>query len=131
MKKQIRKNVFETNSSSTHSITMCMKSDYDKWENGELLLYTGCGYGYLNNNYPMKNHFYTLEEAIQFEQILEYNCLKDVDLNDKEAVLEELKENDWYTYENYDNDYLEWFEDSFTTSSGETVVAFGQYGYDG
>ena len=35
MKRQIRRGVFETNSSSTHSITMCMKSDYDRWSNGE------------------------------------------------------------------------------------------------
>lgn len=34
--KQIRRGVFETNSSSVHSITMCMKSDYDKWVAGEL-----------------------------------------------------------------------------------------------
>lgn len=34
--KQIRRGVFETNSSSVHAITMCMKSDYDKWKNGEL-----------------------------------------------------------------------------------------------
>lgn len=26
----VRKNVFETNSSSTHSITMCSESDFDK-----------------------------------------------------------------------------------------------------
>ena len=32
----IRRNVFETNSSSTHSITMCTQSDFDKWKNGEL-----------------------------------------------------------------------------------------------
>lgn len=36
--RQIRRGVFETNSSSVHSITMCMKSDYDKWVNGELYL---------------------------------------------------------------------------------------------
>ena len=36
MKRQIRRGVFETNSSSVHSITMCMKSDYDRWVNGEL-----------------------------------------------------------------------------------------------
>lgn len=34
--RQVRRSVFETNSSSVHSITMCMKSDYDKWVNGEL-----------------------------------------------------------------------------------------------
>ena len=35
MKRQIRKGVFETNSSSTHSLVMCLKSDYDKWEHGD------------------------------------------------------------------------------------------------
>ena len=35
--RQIRRNVFETNSSSTHSITMCMKSEFDKWVAGELV----------------------------------------------------------------------------------------------
>lgn len=39
MKRQVRREVFETNSSSTHSITMCMKSDYDRWNNGEIFLY--------------------------------------------------------------------------------------------
>ena len=34
---QIRHNLFETNSSSTHSITMCAKSDYEKWGKGELV----------------------------------------------------------------------------------------------
>lgn len=33
MKIQIRRNVFETNSSSVHSITMCSKDDFEKWEN--------------------------------------------------------------------------------------------------
>lgn len=38
MKISIRRNVFETNSSSTHSITMCSEEEYNKWKNGELLL---------------------------------------------------------------------------------------------
>ena len=33
----IRRNVFETNSSSTHSICICTEEDYNKWENGEKL----------------------------------------------------------------------------------------------
>jgi hypothetical protein len=37
MKRQIRRNVFETNSSSVHSISIASKDDFDKWVNGELL----------------------------------------------------------------------------------------------
>lgn len=33
----IRRNVFETNSSSTHSICICTEDDYEKWKNGEKL----------------------------------------------------------------------------------------------
>ena len=34
---QVRKNVFETNSSSTHSLVMAVKSDFDRWVNGEVV----------------------------------------------------------------------------------------------
>lgn len=36
----IRNNVFETNSSSTHSLTICTESEYERWKNGELLFDT-------------------------------------------------------------------------------------------
>ncbi|RHS68232.1 hypothetical protein DW954_02535 [Clostridium sp. AM45-5] len=39
MKMQIRRGVFETNSSSVHSITMCTGSDFDRWTDGELLFW--------------------------------------------------------------------------------------------
>ncbi len=35
--KVIRRGVFETNSSMTHSITICTKEEYEKWKKGELL----------------------------------------------------------------------------------------------
>ena len=68
MKRQIRRGVFETNSSSTHSLTMCLKSDYDRWNRGEVLLFTGSGWCYPDDNAPQKNHFYTKEQAIEFEK---------------------------------------------------------------
>lgn len=37
MKKQVRIGVFESNSSSTHSITIVKADDFDKWRNGELM----------------------------------------------------------------------------------------------
>lgn len=130
MKRQIRRGVFETNSSSTHSLTMCLKSDYDKWANGELLLYTGWGYGYPEDHSPEENHFYTKEQVIEFEKTSNYPPADDMDWNSSEAE-DYLSDREWRTYENYDNEYLEWFEDTFTTPLGEEVVAFGQYGYEG
>lgn len=38
--RQIRRGLFETNSSSTHSLTMCDKETYERWKKGELLFDT-------------------------------------------------------------------------------------------
>lgn len=35
---QVRKNLFETNSSSTHSLVMCTNEDFEKFKNGETCL---------------------------------------------------------------------------------------------
>lgn len=34
--KIIRRETFETNSSSTHSLTICSKEEFEKWKTGEL-----------------------------------------------------------------------------------------------
>ena len=129
MKRQVRRGVYETNSSSTHSITMCMKSDYDKWNNGEGYFYKGSGWSFPDNKKPINGKFYTKDEAIDFLKVYKY-CPEDVDWNDEEYVNDLLRENDFIDC-NYENDYLEWYEEEFTTPNGETVVAFGEYGYDG
>ena len=36
MKIQVRRGVFETNSSSVHTLCICSADDYDKWKNGKL-----------------------------------------------------------------------------------------------
>lgn len=37
MKIKIRRNVFETNSSSVHSFTFCTDSEFEQWKRGELI----------------------------------------------------------------------------------------------
>lgn len=130
MKRQIRRGVFETNSSSTHSLVMCLKSDYDRWVKGEVILYTGSGWCYPKDHAPQENHFYTKEQAWEFEKSSKYPPADDMDWDSEEAE-EYLQDNEWYTYDNYEDQYLEWFDDTYTTPSGEEVIAFGQYGYCG
>ena len=132
MKTQIRRGVFETNSSSTHSLTLILKSDYDKWEkeNG-FFLYTGCGWGYPENNKPQTDHVYTKEEAIAFEKLNKYTP-DDFDWNDEDEVMERLHDHEWYDSEYFWDCYCseyETFEDTITTPSGDAIVAFGYYGY--
>ena len=132
MKRQIRRGVFETNSSSVHSLTMCMESDYNRWDKEKLYLFTGSGYSYPDDNKPETNHFYTRNEAIAFQKTCKYQR-EDIDWTDEQTVNEILHDNEWYDYDYYWNYYVEefeTFEDSMTTPSGDNVVVFGYYGHD-
>lgn len=125
---QVRNGVFETNSSSTHSLTMCMESDYIEWSNGKV--YLNDGWGVSTSPYKDKK-FVTKEEVID---ILMHKTYKpSVDLYDmnEEDFEEYVREDGYYTFDNYDNEYLEPFEETFVTPNGEKVICFGQYGYDG
>lgn len=119
---QIRQGVFETNSSSTHSITITSESDFDKWKNGDVYLNDGW---WGSNDDPNKDKmFLTRDEAI--------NLLKSsLDDMRSENLDEELRDWGIYTFKNYWRDYLECYEDRYTTEHGDVVIVFGQYGYDG
>ena len=99
--RQIRRNVFETNSSSTHSITMCMQSDYDKWKAGELVWSRWS------------------DELVEITSKVKAS----MDADDR-AYLTYEQFNDWNYIDN------ETFVDKFTTPNNETVISFGYYGYD-
>lgn len=121
--RQIRRNVFETNSSSTHSLTMMMKSDYERWHSEKLYLYDG-GYGWEFNK-PVLHRLYTRDEVIAFAKNNKYyTYTEDID-NDA------LKDMGFISWDDEGSEYLEGFYKEFTTPSGETIVAFGEYGYDG
>lgn len=96
MKRQIRCGVFETNSSMTHSLTICTEKEYNDWMKGKTL----------------------------------FDCWGKKDFIPVDEVPEDADEYDYYTYENFGGDYYESFEKSFTTPSGDRMVAFGYYGRD-
>ena len=111
---QVRKNVFETNSSSTHSLVMAVKSDFDKWEKGEVY-YCEWAWSDLKDKFE-SGKFYPVEEVDAYY----------------EAKGEERDIDCFVTYEDFcENEYLEVSEYSYTTPGGETVCAVAKYGYDG
>lgn len=128
---QMRKNVFETNSSSTHSITMCTEDEYNAWANGDVLLNDGW-WGKDNMSEFKDKKFVTREEA---EDIIKHNKYHEPtdelsDLSDEEFY-EYCYDMDYelYSMDRYfEKEYLDWFNEKYTTPSGETVVAFGLYG---
>ena len=127
---QIRRNIFETNSSSTHAIIICSESDYEKLGRGEIMI-AGYNSGYdangfidrstairiLRERYEEDHEGFFKEYGIEsFEE-----CSEDV-INDILAA-EEIA----YTLDTYGNE-LETYEEFYTTEHGDKIVAFGYYG---
>ena len=118
----IRIGTFETNSSSTHSITMCMESDFLKWKNGEM---------YWNR----WNEELVPKETVEEEFLKENTGVSKEDPDFKDKLEEYLNDDDktYYTYEEFnDYDYIEYetFKSTYETPQGEKVVSFGYYGSD-
>lgn len=100
-KRQIRRGVFETNSSSVHSLTMCMESDFNKWVAGELV-WSRWG-----------------DELVPITDEIK----KSMEEDEREYLT-------YKQFNDYDYIDYETFEDSYTTPNGETVKSFGYYGND-
>lgn len=89
--RQVRREVFETNSSSTHSITICTAEEFEKFKAGELVW----------------------------------------DEWDEKLIPDTDEDADYYTTYKKFGEYLETYVKGFTTPSGDHMVAFGEYGFDG
>ena len=124
--RQIRRNVFETNSSSTHSIAICIKSEFDKWVNGELFY----KYGYSSDTTP--NGLITKEQAIEYIKSYKYYSgeFDDIEEMDDEDIYKIFREYSIYDYEHWGYDY-EGDVNHYTTPNGEEIVAVCYYGFDG
>ena len=99
--KQIRRSIFETNSSSTHSLTIVPKEEFEMWVSGELL------FGEYENPQFIKRE--DAPEGWEEDEYPDYQTY------------------DGY----FDTEMLESFEEEYTTKSGDKIVVFGLYGRDG
>lgn len=130
MKRQIRLGVFETNSSSTHTLTICSKSDFEKWKRGELLLdeYSD---EFIDTQKVSEKDLESYYDSIKKPY---YKNYKDLDDDERKSIKNEYMENEvsGITYDYWkDDDYLDTYSKVYKTENGDEVVAFGKYGYSG
>lgn len=147
---QVRQGVFETNSSSTHTLTICSKDDYDKWKRGDVFwlnnswhkLYTDKDFvtpeelEELAEKYNEEQQEY-IDAGDKFAKVLDidkvlnerpdYDSWSDSYWNTERSALEAYTTDDFYV----SNDELETYSRTFTSPSGDEMVAFGAFGYDG
>lgn len=97
--RQVRYGVFETNSSSTHSIVICTQKEYELFTKNELM-------------YDSYN-----------KKLVPYTSLLLKTEEDRYQDYDSFGSSDWGSIKSYCH--------YFTTPSGDEMVAFGEYGYDG
>ena len=124
MRRQIRRGVYETNSSSCHSLTMCSEEEYSKWCSGKLLFWVD------------KKKFGTKEDIIEeLKELTRWDnslMYPDVNWDDDSVVADIFDSEEIQTSDEFFNDeYLEMFEETYTTPNNEKIIAFGKYGYKG
>jgi len=126
---QIRSNVFETNSSSTHSITICTEDEFKNWKKNKEIVFDRDDNKIVNIS--------TLSQKIQ-------NTIKDRKKIDKGVIDDseegfddkydgdEIEDARYLTYKQYSEreTSLESFEERYTSPSGDKIVVFGEYGND-
>lgn len=141
---KIRKNVFETNSSSTHCLVIGTASDFEKWEDGEVYYYDSWrsdGQRFITKEEAidkLKNSEYKnsdTDKAIRYLETYELDASDYDDDEDeaKRAIFEEMASKDIYEHDYYINDhceYLESQETTYNTPGGETIRILCHYGYD-
>lgn len=144
-KVQIRQGLFETNSSSTHTITIADSEDFKNWKNDKVW--------YSEDN----DDFLPVDKAIDANIAI----IEEDFLNDGEKLPESFKKAYYETksmeeaFEKIEEDFeleyddLKWesvfyrsrkawlelnsdyedFDEEYTTKHGDKIVAFGYYGY--
>ena len=120
---QVRQGVFETNSSSTHSITMCTKNEFNEWVGGKV--YRNDGSWYDSTSVLKDKDFLTYDEAIELIKSSKYY----EPIKEDENVDDYFKEYEIYSYDNW-GEYYETDVTNYTTPNGEEIVAVCYYGYD-
>lgn len=145
---KIRRNTFETNSSSTHSITMCYENDFEKFKKGELF-YDRCDNklvdkdvrikrlkkDFISSNSEYEDHVFHFRgktwEYGKIDEVL-FDLISNEEL--EEYVEEGYFDDSYYipiTYDEFMNGDLETYEEEFAIDGGQKIIAFGQYGYEG
>lgn len=154
--KTIRNKVFETNSSSTHCITLVDLDDFEKLEKCEMLLNDGTlvpvkeVYDDMMKNLVdmeknmTENYRKTYKDTLTYEnfiKIMQSFAYSDLSYSSREDCREDIDSDimavkaglNYYvtTYSCLGGEYYETFEERHTTKHGDTVVAFGYYGNGG
>lgn len=128
MKRVIRSLVFETNSSTSHSIIILSKENLKRWEEDPELYVAKDIWEYTWRDCeikPEKGKLYT--EAEILDMLQQRDKLSD---SEWENIDELIRDEGFITCSQWDDQELEFDVEEFTSPSGDEMVAMCAYGYE-
>lgn len=124
--KVIRREAFETNSSTSHSIVILSEEDAKRWEEDPNLYACESCYSWFwldKSKKPEKTKLYTRQE------LLELLCKEDNSIPDYYEKEEDFfRDEGFVNFEMWENIELEEDSNEFESPSGDKMVAYCKYG---
>ena len=140
MKRVIRRCVWETNSSMTHSTVILTEDENERWENGNLYYYNP-SYWYdsfkklSEDQKPVDGRLYSRSKVMEFIRLKgdQTQPPEDYDEDEREDWFREMFDEYYFiSYENFTEDeFCENDVNYYTTPGGEKIVVHCKYGRDG
>lgn len=152
----VRNCVFETNSSSMHSLTIVPEDEFEKFENCDLLLdystFVSAEDEYKNVMENLERYEDNMSDEYRatykteltfekFKEVLSKLCDNDLSYYHRKDAREDIQTHydavkaalgeEIETYRTIGGGEYETFAQHYTTKSGDKIVAFGYYGYCG
>lgn len=153
---QVRRGVFETNSSSVHSMCICSQSEYDDWLAGKKVLtydntfmdseseeynklvkiaamYYLADYSYSHRTYSFKGATVQYKDFDDFCESTYNSLMSDEEI--KELDSKDIAWRSWCDLPLTFSQYMaciehETFKETAETEHGDKIVVFGYYGHD-
>lgn len=127
---KVIKTIFETNSSTTHSVVVMPKEKFDKWTSG-LYCFNGSYYGNEpKGEKPVEGEIYTEEQVLEFLSDMGYEYDEEYYHSASKYVEDcDVGFISWESW--FEDNYLETDKTYYTTPNGEEIVICCKYGFDG
>lgn len=125
----IRHSVFETNSSSTHSMTIMSKRDYDRWRSEPDSYYDENNREIISGD---QRREMARKDIIDYRKQYDHEHLNDriTDEELDEYIIDNLYDYPLSHHEFFDTDYLETDVNEYRTESNDEIVICCKYGHD-
>lgn len=125
--RQVRRNIFETNSSSVHSLTICKREDYERWKTDGTYMYKdGDGVHFVSRSEAIERYNFLQPASRWIYDLIDTDYMTDEEIDEKLARMRMFSYESWE--KKYDENFETYAERVNIDSSGDYFI-FGYYGH--